>query len=121
MRKLDTQKTEKKLLAREIGRFLWEGFCDPDGVGVSMRDVLDGAALVGVNLTDEQKESVIRHMNDFDAEVYTSEEEEVRDQIAAATDNATYEQLFSWLEFVVGDIMSEIMVREWRGEFTEEY
>lgn len=111
---------EKNFLAREIGRFLWDGFCDPDGVGVDLADILDGAALAGVYLTEAQKDSVIRHMDDG-AETYTADEEAVRDQIAAATDCEDYEKMFSWLEFVVGDVLAPVMVREWKGEFSEEF
>lgn len=112
--------TEKTFLAREIGEFIWGAFCAPDGSGVSMRDILDGAALAGLHLTEAQKESVLNHMDD-DAEVYTSEEEEVWNLLAAATDCGDYEKMFSWLEFVVGDILAPVMIREWMDEFTEEF
>lgn len=111
---------EKKFLAREIGSFLWSAFCDPAGVGVDLADILDGAALAGVYLTEAQKESVTRHMDDV-AETYTADEEAVRDQIAAATDCEDYEKMFSWLEFVVGDVLAPVMISEWRGEFSEEF
>ncbi|MCD5439819.1 hypothetical protein [Lactobacillus delbrueckii] len=42
-------------VTKEIGNFIWDGFCDPAGVGVDAAAILDGAALVGVDLTDEQK------------------------------------------------------------------
>lgn len=99
---------------RKIGDFIWNGFTDPDGVGVDAADVLDGAALVGVDLRDEQKESVLNHMDNVD--LWTFEDEEVRDLIADATDNATYEQLFAWLAFVVGDDAAEVMIKEWEEE-----
>lgn len=101
-------------VTREIGNFIWNGFTDPSGVGVSLADVLDGAALVGVDLTDEQKESVLNHIDNVD--LWTFEDEEVRDLIAEATDNATYEQLFAWLVFVVGDNTAEALVEEWEEE-----
>lgn len=104
-------------VTREIGRFLWDGFTDPAGVGVNMFDILDGAALVGVDLTDEQKDSVIRHMGDVD--LWTPEDEEVRDAIAAATDCMDYEKMFDWLSFVVGDTTAAAMVKEWEEEAQE--
>lgn len=112
--------TEKIFLAREIGKFIWDAFCDPDGLGVSLRDVLDGASIVGVHLTENQKKIFFAHMEDVDALTYPAEFEEVRDQIAAATDYEDYEKMYSWLAYVVGDIMAEVMVMEWKGEFTEE-
>ena len=45
----------KERLVNEIGEFIWDGFCDPAAVGVNIFNVLDGADLVGVHLTDEQK------------------------------------------------------------------
>lgn len=101
-------------VTREIGNFIWNGFTDPDGVGVDLADVLDGAALAGVVLTDVQKESVIRHMDDVDS--WTPEDEAVRDLIADATDSANYEQLLAWLAFVVGDDAADAMIREWEDE-----
>lgn len=95
-----------------MSKFIWDAFCDPDGVGVNIADVLDGAALAGVVLTDDQKEGVIRHMGDVDS--WTAGDEAVRDKIADATDNATYEQLFDWLAFVVGDDAAKMMEKEWR-------
>lgn len=95
-----------------MAKFIWDGFTDPDGVGVDLADILDGAALAGVVLTEAQKDSVLRHMDDVDE--WTSEDEAVRDQIADATDNATYEQMFSWLAFVVGDYTAAEMEKDWR-------
>lgn len=95
-----------------MGKFIWDGFTDPDGVGVDAADILDGAALAGVDLTDEQKNSVIRHMDDVDS--WSDQDEAIRDMIADATDDATYEQLFSWLEFVVGDYTADELVKEWK-------
>lgn len=104
-------KTYEKNVIREIGEFLWDGFTDPDGLGVDAADILDGAALAGLHLTEAQKESVITHMEDVDS--WSDQDEAVRDLIADATDDATYEQLFAWLAFVVGDTTAEIMVKEW--------
>lgn len=101
-------------VTREIGEFIWDGFCDPAGVGVNMFDILDGAALVGVDLTDEQKNSVLNHSNDYGE--WTSNDEEIRDQIAAATDCEDYEKMFDWLAFVVGDTTAAALVKEWKEE-----
>lgn len=107
-------KTFKNYVTREIGEFIWDGFCDPAGVGVNIFDILDGAALVGVNLTTEQKDSVLNHSNNYGE--WTSNDEEVRDQIAAATDCEDYEKMLSWLAFVVGDATAEALVKEWEDE-----
>ncbi|MFV4940181.1 hypothetical protein VSS89_02985 [Lactobacillus delbrueckii subsp. lactis] len=80
----------KSYVTREIGNFLWDGFTDPASVGVNLFNLLDGAALVGVDLTDEQKNSVLAHVNEIDG--WTSTDEEVRDLIAAATDCMDYKK-----------------------------
>lgn len=104
----------KSYVTREIGDFLWDGFTDPAGVGVNVFDILDGAALVGVDLTDEQKNSVLAHVSEIDG--WTSADEEVRDLIAAATDCVDYEKMFDWLSFVVGDTTAGDLVKEWEEE-----
>lgn len=104
-------------VTREIGAFIWDGFTDPAGVGVNMFDILDGAALVGVDLTDEQKNSVLIHANDFGE--WASDDEEVRNAIAAATDCVDYEKMYAWLAFVVGDTTAAALVKEWKEEAQE--
>lgn len=95
-----------------MSKFIWDGFTDPDGVGVSLAAILDGAALAGVVLTDDQKDSVIRHMGDVDS--WTAGDEAVRDLIADATDQAAGFQLYAWLAYVVGEVMAKAMIKEWR-------
>ena len=104
-------------VTREIGKFIWDGFTDPAGVGVNMFDVLDGAAIVGVNLTKEQKDGVLSHVNDFGE--WSSDDEEVRDAIATATDCVEFEKMYAWLSFVVGDTTAEALVKEWKLEAQE--
>lgn len=107
----------KSYVTREIGNFLWDGFTDPASVGVNLFNLLDGAALVGVDLTDEQKNSVLAHVNEIDG--WTSTDEEVRDLIAAATDCVDYEKMFNWLTFIVGDTTAGDLVKEWEEEAQE--
>ena len=107
MKNLENYKT---FVTREIGHFLWDGFTDPAGVGVDLAAILDGAALVGVDLTEGQKDSVLSHMEDFGE--WSSEDEGVRDQIASATDCEDYEKMYSWLAFVVGDTTAAGLVKE---------
>lgn len=107
----------KAYVTREIGDFIWDGVTDPAGVGVNMFDILDGAALVGVDLTDSQKEGVLNHVNDFGE--WTSTDEEVRDAIAAATDCEDYKKMFAWLSFVVGDTTAADLVKNWEDEAQE--
>lgn len=104
----------KNYVTKEIGSFLWDGFCDPAGVGVNLFSLLDGAALVGVDLTDEQKNGVLAHVDAIDG--WTSDDEAVRDLIAAATDNEDYEKMLAWFAFVVGDTTAAAMVKEWEEE-----
>lgn len=104
----------KNYVTKEIGDFLWDGFTDPASVGVNLFNLLDGAALVGVDLTDEQKNSVLAHVNEIDG--WTSTDEEVRDLIAAATDMQDYEKMFDWLSFVVGDTTAAGLVKGWAVE-----
>ncbi|MCD5531059.1 hypothetical protein LOB43_02765 [Lactobacillus delbrueckii subsp. lactis] len=104
----------KSYVTREIGELLWDGFTDPAGVGINIFDLLDGAALAGVNLTDDQIDGVLTHVNEIDG--WTSDDEEVRDKIAYATDHATYEQLSAWLSYVVGDTTAAGLVKEWEDE-----
>lgn len=104
-------------VTREIGEFIWDGFTDPAGVGVNMFDILDGASLVGVDLTDEQKDSVLAHGGDFGE--WTSNDEEARDLIAAATDCKDYAKMYAWLAFVVGDTTAGDLVKEWEEEAQE--
>ena len=104
---------EKERVVNEIGEFIWDGFCDPAAVGVNIFNVLDGADLVGIHLTDEQKDSVLNHVNIFGE--WNTNDEEVRDLIAAATDCKDYEKMFSWLAFVVGDTTAEQLVNEWKN------
>jgi hypothetical protein len=101
-------------VAREIGEFIWDGFCDPAGVGVNMFDILDGAHLVGVDLTDNQKNGVLSHSNNFGE--WTSNDATVRDLIAAATDCEDYGKMFAWLAFVVGDTVAANLVENWEEE-----
>ena len=101
-------------VTRKIGEFLWDGFCDPAGVGINMFDLLDGAYLVGLKLTTEQKDSVLNHLNDSDE--WSSNDEKIRDAIAAATDCMDYEKMYAWLAFVVGDTTAEALVKEWEEE-----
>lgn len=105
---------EKERVVNEIGEFIWDGFCDPAAVGVNMFDILDGATIVGCNLTDEQKDSVLNHVNIFGE--WTCDDETVRDAIAAATDCKDYEKMFSWLAFIVGDTTAEQLVNEWKKQ-----
>ncbi|MFV4971562.1 hypothetical protein VST14_03890 [Lactobacillus delbrueckii subsp. allosunkii] len=107
----------KAYVTHEIGSFLWDGFTDPAGVGVNMFDILDGASLVGINLTDEQQNSVLIHANDFGE--WTSDDEEIRDAIAAATDCEDYGKMFAWLAFIVGDTTAAGLVKEWEEEAQE--
>ena len=107
----------KNYVVNEIGNFIWDGFCDPAGVGVNIFNILDGASLVGVDLTDDQKNGVLSHVNAFGE--WTSDDETVRDAIAAATDCVDYEKMFSWLAFVVGDTTAEALVKEWELEAQE--
>ncbi len=104
-------------VTRKIGEFVWDAFTDPAAVGVNMFDILDGAALVGLDLTDEQKNSVLAHVNEID--LWTSKDEEIQDLIAAATDSVDYEKMFDWLSFVVGDTTAEDLVTEWEDEAQE--
>ena len=104
-------------VTREIGEFIWDGFTDPAGVGVNMFNILDGASLVGVDLTDDQKNGVQSHVNDFGE--WTSDDEDIRDLIAAATDCVDYEKMYAWLSFVVGDTTAEALVKEWELEAQE--
>lgn len=104
----------KSYVTREIGNFLWDGFTDPASVGVNLFNLLDGASLVGVDLTDEQKEGVLNHGNTFGE--WTSDDEEVRDAIAAATDCVDYKKMFDWLTFIVGDTTAAALVKEWEEE-----
>lgn len=101
-------------IVREIGEFIWDGFCDPAGVGVNLFNILGGAALVGVDLTEEQKNGVLAHADEIDG--WASDDEEVGDAIADATDNADYDKMFAWLAFVVGDSTAAGLVREWEEE-----
>ena len=106
-------------VTREIGEFIWDGFTDPAGVGVNMFDILDGASLVGVDLTDNQKDSVLNHSNDFGE--WSSNDEEIRDLIANATDMQDYKKMYDWLAFIVGDTTAEDLVKEWELEAQESF
>lgn len=101
-------------ITSKIGEFIWDGFTDPAGVGVRLVDILDGARLVGVDLTDAQKDSVLAHIDEPDK--WDESDENVRDLIADATDNANYNQMFAWLAFVVGNQTAAGLVREWEEE-----
>lgn len=104
-------------VTREMGQFIWDGFIDPAGVGINMSDLLDGAAVAGVMLTPAQKDSVLNHFENIDE--WTSDDEEVRDAVAFATDHATYEQLFDWLTDIVGDTTAMELVKNWQDEAQE--
>jgi hypothetical protein len=104
-------------VTREIGEFIWDGFTDPAGVGVNIPKLLDGARLVGVDLTDAQKDSVLSHANDFGE--WTSDDEEVRNAIAAATDCVDYDKMLAWLAFIVGDSTTAGLVKDWEEEAQE--
>lgn len=106
--------TYKSYVTREIGNFVWDGFTDPAGVGVNVFDILDGAALVGVDLTEAQKEGVLNHVNNFGE--WTSDDDEVRDLIADATDLQDYEKMYAWLALVVGDTTAADLVKGWQDE-----
>ena len=100
-------------VTREIGEFIWDGFTDAEGVGVSLEDILTGAHFVGVELTDDQIDSVIDHYTKPDK--WGDEDEKIRDLIAAATDCEDYESMFAWLAFIVGDTTAEDLVKEWKN------
>lgn len=97
--------TFESYVTREIGSFIWDGFTDPAGVGVRLADILGGAALVGVDLTDAQKSSVLAHVEDVDE--WTDDDESTRDAIADATDTQDYAKMHAWLAFIVGDTTAE--------------
>lgn len=101
-------------VTREIGNFIWDGFTDPAGVGVRLEDVLDGAALVGVSLTDAQKNSVLDHTCNPDD--WDDEDEIVRDLIADATDLMDYELMHDWLICITGDTTAADLEKEWEDE-----
>ena len=104
-------------VTREIGEFIWDGFCDPAAVGVNIFNILDGASLVGVQLTEAQKNGVQSHVNDFGE--WTSDDEDIRDLIAAATDCVDYEKMYAWLSFIVGDTTADELVKNWQDEAQE--
>ena len=81
--------------------FIWDGFTDSVSVGVDLEDVLTGARFCGVNLTNEQVQSVIAH--NVAPDEWNKEDEKVRDLIAVASDCEDGEKLFKWLEWIVGD------------------
>ena len=85
-------------VTREIGEFIWDGFCDPVAVGVNIFKIFDGASLVGVDLTDTQKNSVLSHASNFGE--WTSNDEGIRNAIAFATDCVDNEKMFAWLAFI---------------------
>lgn len=99
---------------KEISNFIWNGFTDPAGVGVRLQDILDGASLVGVDLADAQKDSVLAHIDEPDE--WTDDDEDTRDAIADATDELDYNKMLAWLAFVVGDNTAAGLVREWESE-----
>ena len=101
-------------VVREAGEFIWDGFCNPAGVGVRLQEILDGASLVGVDLTNEQKNGVLAHADEPDK--WTDGDESTRDAIADATDNADYNQMKAWLSYIVGDSTAAGLVREWEEE-----
>lgn len=98
----------------EMSNFIWDGFTDPAAVGVNLENVLKGAKLVGVDLTDEQIASVIRHSENVDE--WNENDEKVRDLIADATDYLDYNKMFDWLTFIVGDTTAEELVKNWENE-----
>lgn len=105
---------DKDYITENIGEFLWDGFTNPQSVGVRLEDVLDGAALVGLKLTDEQKSSVLAHSEAPDD--WTEDDENVRDLIADATDSKDFDKMYKWLEYVVGDIAATELVEDWKEE-----
>lgn len=102
---------------KEISNFIWNGFTDPAGVGVRLQDILDGASLVGVDLTDAQKDSVLAHIDEPDE--WTDDDEDTRDAIADATDELDYNKMLAWLTFVVGDTTASGLVKNWEDEAQE--
>lgn len=91
----------------EMQDFIWKCYIDPVYFGVTLEDVLTGAKFVGVELTEEQIQSVIKHKSAPDE--WTDADEEVRDRIADATDCEDGDKLFKWLEWLVGDEAFEIV------------
>lgn len=98
----------------KIGGFLWDGFCNPESVGVRLEDVLDGAALAGLQLTDKQKSSVLAHAKSPDD--WTKEDENVRDLIASATDMQDFDKMYKWLEYAAGDQVAAGLIEDWKEE-----
>lgn len=91
--------------------FLWEAFCNAESVGVLIDDLLTWP---GLHLTSEQIESVEAHY--YQSEVWTEEDEEVRDIVAAATDSQDYNRLDCWLIWTVGDQTAADLVSGWTEE-----
>lgn len=96
---------------KEMQNFLWDAFSDADATGVNIEDVLTGAKFVGVKLTDDQVKSVVDHY--YNTEAWTDNDEEIRDQIADATDSENADGLYQWLAWVVGDQTAADMVENW--------
>ena len=102
---------EKERVVNEIGEFIWDGFCDPAAVGVSLNDLLTWP---GLHLTNDQVISAEYRF--YDPEAWSEDNEAVRDIVAAATDCEDFDSLYCWLIWTVGDQTAADLVENWRNE-----
>lgn len=110
-------------ITREAGNYLWDAFCDPAGLGVNVAALLKGAAAVGLQLTDEEIDSILSHGGKFgewnEFQNWPAEDEIVRQEIADATDLKDFKAMLTWLTAVVGEEEAAGLVKEWQEEARE--
>lgn len=109
----DLTKEAREELTAELQKELWGEFCDPEGSGVKMEDVLIGAVdVMGADLTASEIQSVVDHYNAPDE--WTEQDEEVRDVISDLTDSENVYMLLAWYIYTSGDQAAQQLVNKYK-------
>lgn len=101
----------QEYVLEKMQTFLWNAYCDADGVGVNLDTLLTWP---GLGLAGYQVESVTAHY--YGAGEWTKNDEMVSDIVADATDGEDYYKLYDWLEWSVGDKTAAELAENWAGE-----
>lgn len=109
MLKLDIGRQE--YVTSKIQNFLWEAFCNADGLGVNIDTLLTWP---GLKLTTGQIESVTAHYYGYGE--WSTDDIAVSETVGDMSGLADLDKLLDWLVWSVGDKTAAELVENWSTE-----
>lgn len=107
--KLDIAK--KEFVLEKMQTFLWNAFCDADGVGVNLDTFL---SWTGLHLTSQEIESVTMHY--YGEGEWSKNDEKISGIVADTTECEDFDWLYDWLVWSVGDKTAAELMENWANE-----